>query len=318
MDWSAEALYGKARVYMRRAQGEPVASALFGFWTSLALELLCRAALAHIHPVLLADPTAEGNIQYAFGINPKGNPRSVHAKTVFARCSVFIEGFTDAMSGHCLIMADRRNAELHTGAAAFEGTDNSSWLPPTYEVIEVLLAHVGKGLDDFLGDHAKTAQSMLEDRRGTRKKEVNDRIAAARKAFAAMPAEEREKRVEHAAARIAAWQKENALRRQCACPACGSVAAMSGETLGRGPVRLNEEESTICREVRVLPNRFACVACQLTLTGFQELNEAGLGAIYTVIEEEDPIEFFGIIPEEHVDIDDLIRDRYDDGGYQNE
>ena|ERR1700674_1353063 len=121
MDWTSEALYGKARVYIQRAQNEKLDSPLFGFWMSLSLELLCRAALAKIHPVLLADPTKEENIQYVFGINPKKNPKSVQAKTVFARRSVFIPNFTDKMSVHCLIMADRRNSELHSGMKSFSG-----------------------------------------------------------------------------------------------------------------------------------------------------------------------------------------------------
>src|SRR5271169_4329757 len=115
MDWGFDVLYNKARTYVARAHDESVDSPLFGFWMSLALELLCRAALAKKHPVLLADPTNEGNIQYVFGINPKSNPKSVQAKAVFARCSVFMEGFTDKMAAHCLIMADRRNSELHSG-----------------------------------------------------------------------------------------------------------------------------------------------------------------------------------------------------------
>ena len=62
-----------------------------------------------------------------------------------------------------------------------------------------------------------------------------------------------------------------------------------------------------------------CVVCRLDLKGFQELNEAGLGAIYTVSEEEDPIDFFGIVPEEYVDVDELIRERAEEEwGYQNE
>ena len=317
LDWSAEALYGKAHVYIGRAQQEALDSPLFGFWTSLALELLCRSALAHIHPVLLADPTNEGNIQYAFGINPKGNPKSVHAKTVFARCSVFVDGFTDKMSGHCLIMADRRNAELHSGAAAFEGIDNSTWLPPTYEVMEVVLRHLGKSFNDFLGEGAKGAEAMLADRRDTRKREVQEALSAARKTFDALNETDRAEKLEIATARVVAWAQQGALRRQCACPACGADAAMIGEVLGRGPARIDEGEGAIVREVRVLPNKFVCLVCGLKLNGFQELNEAGLGSVYKMIEQEDPIEFFGIVPEEHVDIDELVQNYYDNG-YQNE
>jgi rubredoxin len=317
VDWSFESLYAKARLYIRRAQDEPIDSALFGFWTSLSLELLCRAALAKIHPVLLADPTNEGNIQYAFGINPKSNPKSVQAKAVFARCSVFIDGFTDKMSAHCLIMADRRNAELHSGAAAFEVSDNSAWLPATYEVMAILLKNIGTDFADFLGEHAHTANRMLQKRRESIKKEVRDRISAARNFFAALTEPEKTTRTEQLRAPIAKWLKENSLRRECVCPACKSKGIMTGESLNRSPVRIDEEQGTITREVRVLPNTFKCPMCRLGLSGFQELNEAGLGAIYTVTVEEDPIEFFGIVPEEHVDVQELIRSYYE-GDYQNE
>jgi hypothetical protein len=95
---------------------------------------------------------------------------------------------------------------------------------------------------------------------------------------------------------------------------------MSGETVGRSPARIDEDDGVIRREARVLPNMLMCPSCKLSLNGYQEMNEAGLGTIYTVSEEEDPIEFFGIIPEEHVDMDELIRAYGEDmeAGYQNE
>src|ERR1700678_1100528 len=56
MDWSSESLYNKSKLFAERAHNEPVDSALFGFWMSLAVEMLGRAALAYVHPALLADP----------------------------------------------------------------------------------------------------------------------------------------------------------------------------------------------------------------------------------------------------------------------
>lgn len=144
-------------------------------------------------------------------------------------------------------------------------------------------------------------------------------IAAARKLFAALDPEEQKVLVDSAKSRVDVWARTKALGRPCTCPACGSLAAMAGESLSRGPVRIDEDAGAIVREVRVLPNRMLCVVCGLDLKGFQELNEAGLGAIYTAQEEEDPIEFFGIVPEEHVDVDELIRERQEEEwGYQNE
>lgn len=280
---------------------------MFGFWMSLSLELLARAALAAIHPVLLADPREPDNIHYVFGVIPKGAPKSIQAKTVFARCSVLIPNFTDKMSTHCLIMADRRNSELHSGAAAFEGIENSKWLPATYEVIEVLLAHMGRDFEGLLGrDHAPVAVSMLKDRRDTIKKEVQQKMATAKKFFQGLSPEEQAERLRAAATVLDTWAKANRIRRTVACPACAKNAGMSGETVARSPVRIDELSGTIKREARILPNALRCPNCKLCLDGFQEINEVGLGEIYTVEEQEDPVEFFGIIPEEYVDVDDLV------------
>lgn len=323
MDWSPESLYGKAKLYAQRAHDEPVESALFGFWMSLSLELLARAALSQIHPALLADPKEPDNIQYAFGIIPKNVPKSIQAKALFARCSVFIADFTDKMSGHCLIMADRRNSELHSGAAAFEGIDNSKWLPSTYEVVDVLLNHLRRNFTDFLGDeHGPVAVEALRDRRETIKKEVQEKLAAARKFYAEQTPEWKAERSASATPAMEAFVKANRLMRSHKCPACENKAIVSGETVGRGAARIDEAAGTIKREVRVLPNSFRCPFCKLNLSGFQELNEAGVGAIYTVEEQEDPIEFFGIDPEQYIDVDEVVRkyaeDHYAGDDYDNE
>jgi hypothetical protein len=284
---------------------------------SLSLELLARAALAKIHPVLLADPLTEGNIHYAFGINPKTNPKSIAAKAVFARCSVFIKGFTDEMSGHCLLLADRRNKELHSGEASFEAVDASTWLPQTYDVFETLLQSLRVSLEDFFGgEHAAVANGMLKDRRDHILKEVKERITLAKREFEKLGGAEKTERIEKTQAALKAWTP-GALRKTCNCPACGFSGAISGEALNRGPIKVNEDEGTLSREVRALPNAFRCPTCGLRLDGYQELLQAGLGKPFVSPEEEDPIEFFGIIPEEHIDIDKVIQD-YFDQGYNNE
>jgi len=318
MDWESDKLKAKAKLYGHLAHEQQIESAQFGFWMSLCLELLARAALAKLHPVLLADPREEGNIHYSFGIIPKGNVRSVQAKTVFARCSVLVPGFTDKMSAHCLILADRRNRELHTGAAAFEGHDASTWLPQTYEIMEVLLGFLGDNFISLFGDEqAGVAEVMLKDRRGQTKSEVQSKIAAARKAFEALDGETKSARASKGQESLNVWVKKSALRKVTKCPSCGFNAALSGESQSRGPVKINEGEGTITREVRVLPHALLCPTCELKLDGYQELLEGNLGQIFTTVEEEDPIEFFGIVPEDHVDIDDLLR-RHSEAEYDNE
>lgn len=318
VDWDSEMLMGKARRFGHLAHQQPIESALFGFWMSLCLELLARSGLAKIHPVLLADPREEGNIQYAFGVRPKTNVRSIQAKTVFARCSVFITGFTDQMSAHCLFVADRRNKELHTGAAAFENHDPSTWLPQTYEVMEILLEHLGHGFVSLIGDdNARVAVAMLKNRRGKIKSDVSQRVAAARREFDALSGEAKSSRASKGQATLLAWVAKSPLRKAAKCPACGFNAALAGESQNRGPVRVSEEEGTITRDVWVLPHTLACPVCSLKLDGYQELLAADRGQVFTTVEVEDPIEFFGIVPEDHVDVEEIVR-QYHEGEYDNE
>jgi len=246
-------------------------------------------------------------------------PKSIPAKALFARCSILIHGFTDKMSAHCLIIADRRNSELHSGVAAFEEIDNSKWLPATYEVMEILLAHLKRDFADFLGDHEGVAVETLKDRRDTIKKDVQQKLAAARKSYEEQTPEQKEEKAAAVAVATENWLKGQRLRRKSTCPACGNTAVISGETVGRSPVRIDEEANVISREVRVLPNRLRCASCNLLLTSYQELKEADLGSIYTIGEEEDPITFFGIEPEDYVDVEEIIRKYGEDyAGYDNE
>ena len=174
---------------------------------------------------------------------------------------------------------------------------------------------------DLLGaDHGGFAAEMLKDRRDTIKNEVQEKLAAARTFYEQMAPQLKAERSERIGMVVDAWIKASKLRRACVCPACGMKAGISGETVGRSPVRIDEISGTIRREIRVLPNLLKCPSCRLDLNGYQEMNEAGLGAIYTIEEEEDPVEYFGIIPEEYVDLEELVRQRLEDAydGYDNE
>jgi len=47
--------------------------------------------------------------------------------------------------------------------------------------MEILLAHLKRDFADFLGDHEGVAVETLKDRRDTIKKDVQQKLAAARK-----------------------------------------------------------------------------------------------------------------------------------------
>ncbi len=86
-----EALWTKAKVFTNRAMdlGDLRLFHEQALWVSAALELLGKAALARVSPLLIAEPNEDGvNILIASGLI-EGNARftSVAASTIFKRCA---------------------------------------------------------------------------------------------------------------------------------------------------------------------------------------------------------------------------------------
>ena len=70
--------------------------------------------------------------------------------------------FTKELESFGIQHTGRRNAELHSGEAAFEGIKGSSWQPRFYQTCYVLLASMGMTLEDFVGeDEAKIASQLI-------------------------------------------------------------------------------------------------------------------------------------------------------------
>lgn len=91
MDWSEEALWNKAKRFHELAREHDREKPRYCFYALLSFEFLSRAALAKVHPALLADPQDPNNILYACGINATERPFSVPAKTVFHRLGFIIQ-----------------------------------------------------------------------------------------------------------------------------------------------------------------------------------------------------------------------------------
>ena len=115
-----EALWSKAKVFLNRAM-DPDPGRSFdeqALWASAALELLGKAALARVSPLLIAEPTEEGvNILIATGlIEGTAKFTSVSASTIFKRCQRAFRPFSAA---DALKFADARNEYLHGPTIGF-------------------------------------------------------------------------------------------------------------------------------------------------------------------------------------------------------
>ena len=110
----------ESEVFLNRAM-DPEPGRSFdeqALWASAALELLGKAALARVSPLLIAEPTEDGaNILIATGlIEGTAQFTSVSASTVFKRCQ---RAFRPFSASDAQKFADARNEYLHGSGIGF-------------------------------------------------------------------------------------------------------------------------------------------------------------------------------------------------------
>lgn len=96
-------------------------------WAASALELLAKSALAHVTPVLIADPNDEHgrSMLAAAGLTKDfGKFKSIQAFTLFKRCARAFKPFNESEAN---TIAQMRNAELHSALSPFTAIDQDGF-----------------------------------------------------------------------------------------------------------------------------------------------------------------------------------------------
>ena len=289
MLWDKDALLGKAKSYIQRAfENESRDSELFPFWATIGLEFLGRAVLASVHPSLLADPQTPEAVLFACGIGDTSNAKSVHAKTVFARCGLIVSDFTKSDFAFCMSLMERRNEELHTAAAAFQAFPTEKWLADYYRVLEKLLKHLSLDLAGVLTDEdAKAAGQMVAAASKALLAQVKKKMADHKTAYGTL-------RPETIAERRSAFrvnrQSFRGPTKIAKCPACGEECLISGEIVRSTDPKLVEDE--LYWASIVLPNMLRCEVCGLDLKGHEALHIAELGGQFSMLRCRDAAEYY--------------------------
>jgi hypothetical protein len=289
--WTHDLLWAKARSYMERALEASRDDELFPLWSSLALEFLARAALAHLSPALLAEGgESDGrNLLHALGIEPKVKnfvPKSISTSDALLRCEQVVPGFTKEMEIFCRGFANKRNEELHSGLTPFSSLKNHTWLPRFYEAATALLRFQSKSLSDFVGaEESIAAERTLSAMADEAAKAVQKRINAHQQVWEAKTVKER-KDLEAAAEKEAQPWKGHVTD----CPACACKSLLQGEEIRQQPPVLENEELVV--RSLMLPTSLVCTACGLRIEGHSQLYAAGLGSQYTNRTVYDPVEYY--------------------------
>ena len=291
--WSSESLYAKSLTYIEQMECHIAEDWQYGLWSALSLELLARAALSHISPVLLADAKNWRNITFALGEEPtakKFSPISVSTKEVLARLTELLPKFTEEIAGFCSKHTENRNAELHSGEVVFSTYGASDWLPRFYQACEVLLKSMDKSLNDFVKDH-KHAEALIASLSDAAAKSVSQDIAAHAKVWSNKSDEEKEK----SQLQTSAWAIKQSGHRVI-CPACKNTALLHGSPVGSVTTKIEDDEVT--QRQSMLPSSFECIACCLKISGFSKLSACGLGKVFSEETVYTAAEFFNLYTED--------------------
>ena len=287
--WDADSLFAKAQRYVEKMLIEPRDDWPFALWSSLALEFLIRASLADYSPALLADPKDWNNLYSSLGFTPtakKFTPKSIDTKEVIDRLKDIVPEFDTEVEGFCRRHTSQRNSELHSGEAAFDGVNHSSWLPLYYKCCKVLVDDIGRDLDELLGDdEAKMAVILIATLADETAKAVKGTINAHRAVWEQKEKDEQAK----LSSQADLWATRRAGHR-VKCPACGSAAMVLGEPISIPQKTI--EGDVITESQEHLPNKFECIACGMKISGLSQLNAAGLGDVYKETNSYDAAEYY--------------------------
>lgn len=308
MSWEKEPLWTKAKLYFERGFTFPREDPRFGLWCALGLELLARAALASVSPTLLAASHSDHkHLLHALGRGSRGaSGRSIPAVKVFELCEKLFQKFSQENVNAAMALVNRRNEELHSGAAAFEEYPCKFWLAGFYACCDVLTEELGETLELLFGTaEAQIAREALEKLEDETINKVTNLLATHKTSFLALSSSER--KVATTKAKKLGRELSHQKHHRVSCPACGCVATVQGDRYGSE--NISYEDDTIIVRQPVSPRIFSCPACSLRLSGHDELRAASLATPYTRTSRYSPEEFYGLI---HPDDTDAVQELLDE------
>lgn len=276
-----EALWLKAKLFTTRAVGADNERTFdeHALWASLALELLAKASLARVSPLLIALPDEKGgNLLIASGLM-EGTARfkSIPAHTLFDRCARAYKPFS---SDEAKRIAEERNDYLHGGAATFSSIPEYAWWPRYWALVAVLVNALEHDIEDLVGpEYVASVNEHLDQNKKNLEHRLEMLLERAKQRLAQFEAGTLPARV------AGSWQPGTAVDAGLkhgadeTCPVCSHVGLIEGDEVEDAAARyeqVSEDDFDVYVDLTVSSEYFSCSNCGLVLDSYDLVVEAGL------------------------------------------
>lgn len=256
-------------------------------WAASALELLGKAALAKVSPLLVADPTDDGrSLLIAAGLSSDMSRfKSIPAKAVFSRCARAFRPFDEKDAGR---IAAQRNEELHSALTPFTGIDEEAWWDRYWSQAVILVHAQDETLADFVGsDKEGVVEGHLARNVTNTSRRVQAMIDRASQRYAlAIASEDGRREISTLVERL---KFEFEFTSSVECPACENSAHLFGDDVLESEVEEDYDEGTAVELLEVSADFFECEACGLRLDGPSYVSEAGLPESFETERDYEPV-----------------------------
>lgn len=266
-------------------------------WAAAALELLAKAQLAGIHPSLIVEAENTNSLLEANGIFTGTAVRTIGAAVAYTRLKHTVPHFSTPVFEECKKLAERRNAELHSGDAACAAMPYEAWEGDFWNAADLTLSSMDMDLQEWLGADAKTPKAMLNAYRQAAAEAAKQRVKHhasefkksdqgrfSKDKFSLLQAETKRRPVQAKDFRYVYanhWHHE--------CPSCKTFGAVAGDEDWE---ELADDQSSAEYGYQIIersysPSEFHCPTCGLSLVGDTAVNAAGITEGVVEVEEEE-------------------------------
>lgn len=175
---SHQALLDKSKLFAKRSidAKDTGLESECQLWAAGALELLAKAQLASIHPCLVVEPHNPNSMLEACGVSTTTKVRTIDASVAYVRLIHTVDNFTTPVMEGCRQLANRRNAELHSGDAACAAMPYDGWEGDFWNAADLILQSMDMDLQEWLGADAKAPKALLKAHRHAEVRAAKQRV----------------------------------------------------------------------------------------------------------------------------------------------